>query len=56
MRYTLYLSLAPDDILRMLKCVNCDHRKRRKRKTKVIRNIPVNERQTFDMYNPINDK
>ena len=56
MRDTLYLSLAPNDILRMLSCDNSDYRKRRNRKTKVIKNIPINERQAFNVYNPIVDK
>ena len=50
MHDTLYLSLAPNDILRMLSCDNSDYRKRRNRKAKVIKNIPVNERQAFTVY------
>ena len=50
MHNTLYLSLAPNDILRMLSCDNSDCRKRRNRKAKVIKNIPVNERRAFTVY------
>ena len=50
MHDTLYLSLAPNDILLMLSCDNSDCRKRRNRKAKVIKNIPVNERQAFTVY------
>ena len=50
MHDTLYLSLAPNDILRMLSCDNSDYRKRRNRKAKFIKNIPVNERQAFTVY------
>ena len=48
MHDTLYLSLAPNDILRMLSCDNSDCRKRRNRKAKVIKNIPV--KYTFTVY------
>ena len=50
MHDTLYLSLAPNDILLMLSCDNSDCRKGRNRKAEVIKNIPDNERQAFNVY------
>ena len=43
-------TIRSNDILRMLSCDNSDYRKRRNRKAKVIKNIPVNERQAFTVY------